>query len=222
MANMEPHFETIFKEQDFEIRDYHASVAADVTLAGRRVQTARRAMSLLRHYLAGGNELKRRLTVIPPVLQVRSQGITNGAIAPVVQSDDFGLWTLRLTLSNVGQLGSLPLPDDRRVCLSAQPPSRVAALRFSGLGQVPDIKAKTSIVTWMALACRELAIGPIWVARYSSAWTPWFLRRNELLLPLRSAAPMQTARISNSSPVADWVLVPCPSGLPTYQERLSS
>ncbi|MBM9535662.1 heme-binding protein [Desulfobulbus alkaliphilus] len=59
----------------------------------------------------------------------------------------------------------------------------MAAVRYSGLWSEKNyFRYKMELESWIHE--RGLAIGgdPVW-ARYNSPFTPWFLRRNEILIP---------------------------------------
>ena len=81
-------------------------------------------------------------------------------------------------------LETLPEPNDARVLLRAIPARTIAVLRYSGtwsqsryeepLKKLQDALQQAGL-PWHGEA--------VW-ARYDPPWTPWFWRRNEILLKL--------------------------------------
>jgi hypothetical protein len=72
------------------------------------------------------------------------------------------------------------------VHLRATPPARFATIRFSGLARPDDVAAKTAeLSSWMQQRHLRQA-GPASLAQYNPPWTLWFLRRNEVMIPIES------------------------------------
>ena len=78
----------------------------------------------------------------------------------------------------------LPAPKDAGVTLRLTPPSRKAVLRFSGLAGKDEVQTKAlTLEAWVSK--RHLRpIGPVSLAQYDPPWTLWFLRRNEVMIPV--------------------------------------
>ncbi|GAB1479194.1 hypothetical protein MASR2M74_17540 [Paracoccaceae bacterium] len=68
--------------------------------------------------------------------------------------------------------------------LRAPPPARVAVLRFSGLAGEAKVAAMVEKLTAMESERGLSPVGPPSIARYNPPWTPWFLRRNEVMVPV--------------------------------------
>ena len=103
--------------------------------------------------------------------------------APVTQqASSADAWTITFTMPANYTMETLPKPVDGRVTLRQLAPVKYAALRFGGfntranvdeaIGKVREIAAK------QGLALRG---EPVY-ARYNPPWTPWFWRRNEILI----------------------------------------
>jgi hypothetical protein len=76
----------------------------------------------------------------------------------------------------------LPRPTDPRVVLRSTPPARFAVLRFSGLARPADVEAKSKDLLMRLPAHGLRALGPVSLAQYNPPWTPWFMRRNEVMV----------------------------------------
>ncbi|MCB6180150.1 heme-binding protein [Rhodobacter sp. Har01] len=190
MAIEEPKFSLALKDGAFELRDYAASVVAEVAVTGNQDEAGRRGFRLLAGYIFGGNKARQKIAMTAPVTKI-PKGQTIAMTAPVTQiagkDQGGGEWLVRFTMPASYQLADLPLPNDPAVSLHAQPPARLAVLRFSGLaGEAKVAEATRRLLAW--LGSRGLvALGPSQVARYNPPWTPWFLRRNEVMVPVAPA-----------------------------------
>jgi hypothetical protein len=173
MAVEEPPFTTVSREGDFEIRDYPALVAAEVTVAGDQSEAASRGFRLLAGYIFGGNGRRQTIAMTAPVAQTPTPGAGSKA------------WIVRFTMPKAYALGALPPPNDPRVRLTALSPARLAVIRFSGLATRANVAARTVQLTAFIKARHLTAAGPASLAQYDPPWTPWFMRRNEVMLPVR-------------------------------------
>lgn len=104
--------------------------------------------------------------------------------APVILAGEAGRWTMQFVMPSEYSLEDLPLPTDRRVHLKSLPPSRMAVLRFSGLTGDDRVAAQTGKLEALLRAHRLRPAGKPSLARYDPPWIPWFMRRNELMIPI--------------------------------------
>lgn len=183
MAVEEPAFQTVLKDGAFEIRDYPALAVAEVTVTGEQKEAASKGFRLLAAYIFGGNRRKQSIAMTAPV----AQEATNEKIvmtAPVTQTQTAGEWAVRFTMPSTYSLETLPEPNDARVRLRVTPPARFAVVRFSGLARPEDVATKTAeLSAWMQNRHLRDA-GPPSLAQYNPPWTPWFMRRNEVMIPI--------------------------------------
>ena len=182
MAVEEPPFQSRLRAGAFEVRDYPALVAADVEVDGDQGQAANRGFRILAGYIFGGNARREPIAMTAPVVLVRTDAPTApGFVAP---SNGRGRWRVRFFLPHALALETLPRPRDPRIVLARAPASRWAVVRFSGLAHPAAADAKAAeLRAWMAT--RGLPVGgPPSLAQYDPPWTLWFLRRNEVLIPV--------------------------------------
>ena len=184
MAVEEPPFTIAFQAGAIEVRDYPAVIAAEVTVGGDRGAAVNAGFRLLAGYIFGGNTRKQSIAMTAPVVQARGGGETIAMTAPVTQSGGPGAWVVQFIMPKGSTLASLPTPNDARVKLRPLPPTRIAVARFSGLTGDADIQRET-IALEAFIAQRHLrAAGKPALARYDPPWTLWFMRRNEIWIPL--------------------------------------
>jgi hypothetical protein len=81
-------------------------------------------------------------------------------------------------------LSTLPKPKNAAIRLLTLPPARIAAVRFSGLMSDRAAAKETAELLSYIKASGLKAAGPPTLAQYDPPWTLWFLRRNEVLIPV--------------------------------------
>jgi hypothetical protein len=183
LAIEEPKFETTLREGPFEIRDYQAAVVAEVTVAGDQRTAASRGFRLLAGYIFGGNKRRQSIAMTAPVAQERT-GEKIAMTAPVAQTVSGDAWVVRFTMPSAYTLDSLPQPNDPRVHLRRSPPARFAVIRFSGVANPALVETKTQELGVFVRAHHLRALGPATLAQFDPPWTPWFMRRNEVMIPV--------------------------------------
>ena len=183
LAVEEPKFTVALREGPFEIRDYQAAVVAEVTVTGDRREAASKGFRLLAGYIFGGNQRRQSIAMTAPVAQERT-GQKIAMTAPVTQTQADGAWVVRFTMPSAYSLETLPEPNDPRVHLRVVSPTRFAVDRFSGLADKTSIDAKTAGLEGFLRTHGLHAIGPASLAQYNPPWTLWFMRRNEVMIPV--------------------------------------
>jgi hypothetical protein len=185
LAVEEPAFRSVLHEGAFEVRDYPSLVVAEVTVSGDQKEAAGKGFRLLAGYIFGGNKRRQSIAMTAPV----AQAPTNEKIAmtaPVTQIQSAGEWVVRFTMPSAYSIETLPEPNDPKVRLRVLPPSRFAVLQFSGLARKEDVATKNAELERLARTHRLRVIGPPSLAQYDPPWTLWFMRRNEVMLPVAS------------------------------------
>ena len=79
---------------------------------------------------------------------------------------------------------TIPVPTDKAVTLREVPASRVAAIEYSGTwSEKRYLKFKKKLDEWIKKEKLTTTGDAVW-ARYNSPFALWFLRRNEILIPI--------------------------------------
>jgi len=107
--------------------------------------------------------------------------------APVGLAAGEGGWTMSCVMPAGITAANAPVPLDDSVIVRDMPAQEVAAIRFSGLFNEATFRQQEARLRAWLPAGREPA-GPARWAGYNPPFTLPFLRRNEVLLPLRPAA----------------------------------
>ncbi len=186
MATEEPPFTLSLKHGEFEVRDYPPLVLAEVAVMGSRTEAAGKGFRLLAGYIFGDNTGRQKIAMTAPVIQLPA-GETIAMTAPMLQTGGDGRWIVRFIMPRGATLDTLPRPNSPRVHLHAQAAARVAVVRFSGLARSDDVAAKTLALSRFVATQQLHAAGPPSLAQYDPPWTLWFMRRNEIMIPVGSA-----------------------------------
>jgi len=94
------------------------------------------------------------------------------------------MWTVQFTMPSDYTIDTLPVPNDQRVQLKNSPATRMAVLRFSGLTGDHRVVEKTKELETLVGIHGLKPAGTPSLARYDPPWTPWFMRRNEVMIPV--------------------------------------
>jgi hypothetical protein len=172
MATEEPPFRSVLRDGAFEVRDYPALTVADVTVPGHQKSAVNRGFRILAGYIFGANAPRQKIAMTAPVVQSRADAHAGGE------------WTIRFTMPAGLTLETLPKPDDSHIRLSLLAPGRFAVVRFSGLANPGDVQSRTAALLAWAKARHLHTAGPVSLALYDPPWTPWFMRRNEVMIPV--------------------------------------
>jgi len=79
---------------------------------------------------------------------------------------------------------TLPEPNDARVKLAQEPGRLMAAVKYSGTWSKEGYEENRALLEeYIQKRGLTKAGDPIW-ARYDPPFMPWFLRRNEVLIPI--------------------------------------
>jgi len=168
---------------DFQVRKYTPQVVAEVLVDGTLEEAGNKAFGPLFAYISGANRAKGKIAMTAPVTQQRD-GEKIAMTAPVGQEAVGERWAVTFMMPASYTLETLPAPTDEKVRLRAVPARRVAAVRYSGTWSRERYDRNLArLREWMKAQGLAAAGDPVW-ARYNAPFTPWFLRRNEVLVPL--------------------------------------
>ena len=122
-----------------------------------------------------------------PVSQ-QSSGEKIAMTAPVGQQRVDKSWAVSFTMPASYTLQTLPEPDDPKIRLRQVPARTMATIRYSGFWSEKNyLRYKAELESWIDRRGLTTTGDPVW-ARYNAPFTPWFLRRNEILIPVASGS----------------------------------
>jgi effector-binding domain-containing protein len=185
MAIEEATYKVVKKDNQFEIRDYAPHILAETVVEGNLEEAGNKAFNRLFRYISGDNRSRDKVAMTAPVSQEPS-GVKIKMTAPVGQQRVQEKWAVSFMMPDSYTLETLPEPEDPNVKLRQVPARRMAAVRYSGFwSEKGYLRYKMELESWIHKRGLTIMGDPIW-ARYNPPFTPWFLRRNEILIPVNT------------------------------------
>jgi len=182
MATEEPVFKLLDKDGSFELRQYAEHVVAETRVEAGFEDAGGAAFERLFRYISGNNRTQRKIAMTAPVTQSRGEKIA--MTAPVSQVADRNAFRVAFTLPSNYTLKTAPTPLDPSVEIREVPAQLVACWRYSGRWTESNYRENEALLR-ERIRARGLTIrGEPVLARYNPPFTPWFLRRNEVLIPV--------------------------------------
>jgi hypothetical protein len=172
---------------NFELRQYEPSIVAETTLEGDFDEVGNEGFRRLFDYISGKNRKRQSISMTAPVSQeAESEKIS--MTAPVNQVRVGEKYRITFLMPAEYTMETLPEPLDARVRLKKVPAQLIAAYKYSGTWSRDRYeKKKIRLQALMRQRGLEPAGEPIF-ARYNPPFMPWFLRRNEVLIPVANAS----------------------------------
>ena len=152
-----------------EIRRYSRLVIAKVDGYGDG------GFNLLFSFITGNNRQKSNVAMTAPVV---SEEIA--MTAPVLSETG----SIAFVMPEGFTLETTPEPLDDQVKIVEVPERVVAALRFSGRWSKSVFKKKSKELLEELDKAKIKTTGNVFSMRYNGPFTPWFLRRNEVAVPI--------------------------------------
>jgi len=187
VAIEEAEYKVVEKEGRFEIRDYAPHILAETIVESDIEGAGNKAFQRLFGYISGANRSKEKVAMTAPVSQ-EPKGEKIEMTAPVGQQNVQGRWAVSFMMPSSYTLETLPEPEDPNISLRQVRARRMAAVRYSGFwSEKKYLRYKTMLKSWIQEKGLTIAGEPVW-ARYNAPFTLWFLRRNEVLVPVTAQA----------------------------------
>jgi hypothetical protein len=165
-AAEEPSFEVLEQWDEMEIREYAPTIRAVTDLSSNGETTG--GFRRLADYIFGGN----------------SKGMSIAMTAPVEETLGGDRPVMAFTLPAEYAMDALPEPNSGSVRLEALEARTVAVSSFSGWATSGRVTREENALR-KALASRGIVVtGEASLNQYNPPWTPPFMRRNEVMVPV--------------------------------------
>ena len=183
MAVEEAKYTVLGEEDRFELRRYEPHILAETTVDGDFEGAGNEAFGRLFKYISGNNKQQQKVAMTSPVGQEpMSQKIE--MTSPVGQQKMDDNWVVSFMMPATFTLESTPEPKDPNVYIREVPARHIAAIRYSGFWSEKSYRRNLEkLLGWITKSGLSVVGEPIW-ARYNPPFMPWFLRRNEILVPV--------------------------------------
>ncbi len=184
MALEEAKYTVIMREGSFELRQYEPHIVAETMVEGDYDKAGNEGFRRLFKYISGENQKKQSIAMTTPVSQ--EGGPEKIAMtAPVSQEQTGGQWRIAFVMPSEYTLDTLPQPVDPKVLLKQVPARRMAAITYSGTWSKERYEEHKALLEAFIQRKKLRPLGDPVLARYNSPFTLWFLRRNEVLIPVQ-------------------------------------
>ena len=185
MTEQQPYV-VLRSEPDYELRSYPEHVIAETEVEGSFESAGNSAFRPLVSYISGTNAAGSSMAMTAPVVQhgspvdVSDERTVSDASTP-------GRYVVAFVLPADVAPGTAPVPTDTRVRLRTVPEERAAAVRFSGRWTESGYRSRVDALMVALERDGLVPDGPARFARFDPPWTPWFLRHNEVVVPVTTA-----------------------------------
>jgi hypothetical protein len=170
MTEQQP-YEVVHRYPGFEVRRYPRHVVAEVSTTGPFERAGNAGFGPLVSYISGRNRDGRRIAMTAPVIQepLRSDAHRVSFVMPAGT-----------------EVATLPAPSSAGVTLHEVEESYAAVVRYSGRWTESGYaRREAELLEEIARAGLVVAGRPRY-ARFDPPWTPPFLRRNEVVVPVEA------------------------------------
>jgi len=185
MAIEIPEYRVLEQDGSFELRAYSSYLIAETEVETGFMNAGNIAFGRLFRYISGANTAQTEIAMTAPVEQ-SSQGEKIAMTAPVEQAKGEGVYRVGFIVPRKYNRDTVPKPTDPRVSIREVPARTVAVWRYSGRWTEENFREHEQDLR-RALQSRSLNALPgdsAIIARYDAPFMPWFMRRNEVLIPL--------------------------------------
>ncbi|MFM2186543.1 MAG: SOUL family heme-binding protein [Burkholderiaceae bacterium] len=179
--------EQVLVADSIEVRRYEPYIVAEVVVPGPAEQAGNQGFSFLGGYIFGRNKGDRKIAMTAPVTQ-SAQPVKIEMTAPVTQNavaGGKGGFAVQFMMPSSFTMETLPEPLDPRVTLKPVAEQRVVAITYSGTWTQSNYEEHLQKLRDTAQRQGLQVDGEPVYARYNGPWVPWFMRKNEIWLPIR-------------------------------------
>lgn len=156
----------------FEVREYPDLMMATTNMDFQRKRGNDGSFSRLFGYITGGNEGKQKVAMTTPVFMESTGDATSGQMGFVIPQQ-------------ISQENRVPVPTRQDVQIRTRASGQFATLRFAGRIERDAEAAEKKLRAWIEKTGLQVE-GDVEIAGYDPPWTPGPLRRNEVLMRLKS------------------------------------
>ena len=164
-------FERTDQLGEVEVRIYERHLLASVDVNGSFKDAGNAAFRPLFRYISGRNVDEQEIAMTAPVIQSASR-------------KDDAAWTVSFVMPASLLKTGAPRPNTERVEIVERSEQLIAALPYSGSWRVGLFEEnKEELIQQLERSPYSICGDVIW-ARHNPPFTPWFLKKNEVLIPV--------------------------------------
>ena len=181
----EPKYSVLKEYENFEIRNYDSYLVAEVDIEGSYNKTGNEAFRILAGYIFGDNQSSTKMNMTAPVESEAIQPSERmNMTAPVFSNKNVNGYTYRFVMESKYTQETLPVPNNSKIRITEIKDRVMAVISFSGRWSQKNFeKHEQILVNDLKNEGIGVASEAIY-ARYNAPFTPWFLRRNEIMFEI--------------------------------------
>ena len=181
----EPKYSVLKEYENFEIRNYDSYLVAEVDIEGSYNKTGNEAFRILAGYIFGDNQSSTKMNMTAPVESEAIQPSERmNMTAPVFSNKNVNGYTYRFVMESKYTQETLPVPNNSKIRITEIKDRVMAVISFSGRWSQKNFeKHEQILVNDLENEGIGVASEAIY-ARYNAPFTPWFLRRNEIMFEI--------------------------------------
>ena len=191
MAIEQPEYTVVRQDGAFELRRYAPYLLAETEVESGFMEAGNVAFGRLFRYISGDNTARAEIAMTAPVEQAKRGGGEKIAMtAPVEQARAGGVYRVAFVVPRKYTRETVPQPTDPRVRIREVPARSIAVWRYSGRWTEENFREHERELRGKltALGLKPEPGDSAIIARYDAPFMPWFMRRNEVLIPVTEPA----------------------------------
>ncbi|CAL5210914.1 unnamed protein product [Lathyrus oleraceus] len=184
-----PRYEVIKTTQDYEIRKYAPSVAAEVTYDPSQFKGNKDGgFMILANYIGAlgnpQNTKPEKIAMTAPVI-TKDSAEKIAMTAPVVTNERNKMVTMQFILpASYGKAEEAPKPIDERVVIREEGERKYGVVKFGGVASDEVVKEKVEKLKLSLEKDGFKVVGDFLLGRYNPPWTIPMFRTNEVMIPV--------------------------------------
>ncbi|KAL3677481.1 hypothetical protein R1sor_027429 [Riccia sorocarpa] len=170
-----PKYTVVEKGTNYEVREYSSWVVAETTYDPSKTRGGRDGgFMLLASFIGafGSSDSGEKIAMTAPVITKENE------------SGGEKLTTMQFVLPANYTMDNVPKPTDSKVVVREMPSRKVGVITFSGSATESLTKQKLEVLETALKGAGYRITGEHMLARYNDPFTLWFLRTNEVMVPV--------------------------------------
>jgi hypothetical protein len=188
-STAEPAYSVLQSDEPFEVREYETLVIAETLVDASFDDAGGIAFRRLFGYISGDNEAASKIAMTAPVMALDENNPSGEKIAmtaPVTGQKTALGWRFAFVLPSGYTLANAAMPSNPEVSLKQVPARKVAVVAYSGSWSEAGYDENLKLLQQWMLQNQLKADSLPRVAAYDPPWTLPFLRRNEVMIDVKS------------------------------------
>lgn len=164
MAYEEPNYKKVHEAEIYEIRHYNQRIVVQTTS-----NDGDNGFGKLFKYISGSNQGSQKISMTTPVTEIKNNGNR----------------VMHFYLPSEFDQANTPLPSDDNVQISIMEEGYFAVIKYSGRSSDGNFYIHSDILKEELIKNKIEILGDPIKATYNSPFTPYFLRRNEVMYQVK-------------------------------------